>query len=33
MHFTKKENIVHTFVNLHIRPMILSINNTYLKIS
>jgi len=33
MHFTKKKNNVHTFVNLQIRPIILSVKNTFFKIS
>jgi len=31
MHFTKKQNNVQAFVNLHIRPIILSVDNTFFK--
>jgi len=31
MHFTKKQNNVQAFVNLHIRPIILFVDNTSFK--
>jgi len=31
MHFTKKQNKLQAFVNLHIRPIVLSVDNTFLK--
>ena len=30
-HFTKKQKNVQAFVNLHIRPVILSVDNTFFK--